>query len=325
MYKAPIPSEKLSILIAEDDPVNRRLIEKVLDREGYPLFIAKDGAAAWALYQEHRPPLVVTDWLMPEMDGLEFCRRIREFNKAEAFQPYVLLLTAKSETADLAEGFRNGASDFISKPFNEIELIARLRVGEETQQLALELQKQKQLHEQRALTDSLTGLKNRRALMDLLRSDEDRAMRGRRPMAVVITDVDKFKAVNDTYGHNTGDEILKVVSHTLEACVRSGDHVGRWGGEEFLLVLPDTDLIQAAEIAERCRAVLAAQQVDDENGQRIPVSASFGVASADGVLRPDVMELVSQADKALYWAKEAGRNRVKIYVASADPEHRRSA
>ena len=178
--------------------------------------------------------------------------------------------------------------------------------------------------EQQALTDALTGLNNRRALLELLRVDEDRALRGRQPLSVILTDVDRFKAVNDDFGHNTGDQVLKVVSDALRAGVRSGDHVGRWGGEEFLMLLPNTDLIQAAEVAERCRALLTRQQVQAEDGRMLRVSASFGVASADGVARPDVMELVSQADRALYWAKEAGRNRVKIYVASADPERRRA-
>jgi diguanylate cyclase (GGDEF)-like protein len=236
------------------------------------------------------------------------------------------MLTSRSSTEDQTAGFFEARSnEFIGKPFQEIELLARFRAGAESMALHLELEKQRKINEKLALTDSLTELVNRRALMQTLRVDEDRCRRSRTPLGIVMADVDKFKSINDEYGHNTGDKILKVVAKCMQACVRSGDHVGRWGGEEFLMVLPNTDIIQAAEIAERCRASLAAQEIVAEDGRPLRVSSSFGVSSADGLDRQDVMDLVNEADKALYWAKNAGRNRVKIYVASADPERRKSA
>lgn len=315
----------MKILVAEDDPITRKLILRTLKEQPQQLLSAGDGVEAWEIYEQERPELIVTDWLMPGLDGLELLKRIRASNQDRSIQPYILMLTAKAETSDLKAGFDEGASDFISKPFQPIELTARLGVGIQNQTLARELEQARRESEHLALTDPLTGLMNRRALLDMLRTDEDRALRGRQPLSVILTDVDRFKSVNDDYGHNTGDRALQVVSDALRAGVRTGDHVGRWGGEEFLILLPDTDLIQAAEVAERCRTLLTRQQVRCDDGSMMRISSSFGVASADGVQRPDVMELVNQADKALYWAKEAGRNRVKIYVASADPDYRQTA
>lgn len=316
----------MRILIADDDAVIRTLIQRVLQKEGYPMLIAKDGTEAWRIYQEERPELVITDWEMPGLNGIELCKKIRKANEESPLQPFILMLTSRNTKKDLAKGFFEAlANEFIAKPFNKIELLARFRAGAKSMALQIELEKQRKINETLAMTDSLTGLVNRRALMQTLRVDEDRSRRSRQPLGVVMTDVDKFKTINDEFGHNTGDQVLKVVSDCLRACIRSGDHVGRWGGEEFLLVLPNTDIIQAAEIAERCRALLAQQEIRAEDGRLLKISSSFGVASADGVDRPDVMELVNEADKALYWAKEAGRNRVKIYVASADPERKPSA
>ncbi|MCH2101295.1 MAG: diguanylate cyclase [Planctomycetes bacterium] len=314
----------MKILVAEDDPTTRRMILKTLSTLDQQVLETDNGACAWEIYQRERPEIVITDWLMPGMDGLELVRRICESNEGCTLKPYILMLTAKNEAADLKIGFDQGASEFISKPFRPIELIARLKVGISNQKLARELERARRLSEQQALTDSLTGLNNRRALLKLLRVDEDRTLRGRQPLSVILTDVDHFKSVNDDFGHNTGDCVLQVVSDALRAGVRSGDHLGRWGGEEFLILLPNTDLIQAAEVAERCRTLLARQQIQTEDSRTMRISASFGVASANGVNRPDVMELVSQADRALYWAKEAGRNRVKIYVANADSKRRRA-
>jgi len=315
----------MKILVAEDDQITRKLILRTLLDQPQQLLVAEDGSQAWEIYRRERPELIITDWLMPGLDGLELLGRIRASNQDRSIQPYILMLTAKAETGDLKAGFEEGASDFITKPFQPIELTARLKVGIQNQTLARELEQARRESEHLALTDPLTGLMNRRALLDNLRTDEDRTLRGRQPLSVILADVDRFKSVNDDFGHNTGDRALQVVSDALRAGVRTGDHVGRWGGEEFLMLLPNTDLIQAAEVAERCRTLLTRQQVRCDDGQMMRVSSSFGVASADGVQRPDVMELVNQADKALYWAKEAGRNRVKIYVASADPDYRQTA
>jgi diguanylate cyclase (GGDEF)-like protein len=317
---------QMQILIADDETVIRRLIGKYLQDEGYPMLTAKNGREAWEIYQQERPALIITDWEMPQMNGIELCNKIRKLNEGSPLQPFILMLTSRSTKEDLALAFYEAkANEFIGKPVERIELLARFRAGAENMALRMALETERHLNEQMSLTDSLTGLLNRRALMKTLLVDEDRSRRGNSPMGVVIADVDRFKNINDEFGHTTGDKVLKVVAQSMEASVRTGDHVGRWGGEEFLLVLPNTDIIQAAEIAERCRATLVQQQIEAEDGRMVRVSASFGVASAHGVQRPEVMDLVGQADTALYWAKDSGRNRVKIYVASADPKRRKTA
>ncbi len=308
----------MKILIADDESTIRKVLAKTLAKEDYEILTAADGEEAWKIYDQERPELIITDWLMPGIDGVELCKRIRGVNR-EGLQPFILMLTSRDSNKDLEVGFNEAeADDFLSKPWHRVELQARVRVGARTMEMAQKL-------ERMALTDTLTGLYNRRALGDLLRIDEDRAMRAQMPLGICLVDVDHFKLVNDDYGHHVGDQVLRMVAETLKGCVRAGDHVGRWGGEEFLMILPKADIIQAAEVAERCRATLAEQRVRTDDGHVVGVTASFGVASADGASRPEVMDLVDQSDKALYWAKDSGRNRVKIYVESADPDLQRRA
>lgn len=315
----------MNILIAEDDPVSRRLLQRTLENWGNTVIVAKDGEEAWSMYQDNRARLVITDWLMPLLDGPGLCRRITEANADHHDPAYVIMLTSRDSTDDLAAGLFAGANDFIAKPFHQEELRARLRNGERIlalqEQLVLAHEQMRQL----AMTDPLTQLFNRRAMLEFLRRDEDRMRRERRPLGVVMLDLDHFKAVNDRHGHGIGDEVLKAVAGNLTSCVRGGDYVGRWGGEEFLIALPGADPIQCAEVAERCRVLIAAQRHPLESGQVLSVSASLGAASTEGIERCDLASLIQNADKALYWAKEAGRNRVKIYVPSADPSARRRA
>jgi diguanylate cyclase (GGDEF)-like protein len=318
--------DQMQILIADDETVIRRLICKYLQDEGYPILQAKNGRVAWEIYQQERPSLIITDWEMPHMNGIELCNKIRQMNEGSPLQPFILMLTSRSTAEDLAVGFYEAkANEFIRKPVERIELLARFRAGAENMALRVALEAERSRNEQMSLTDSLTGLLNRRALMKTLLVDEDRSRRAHSPMAVILADIDRFKKINDEFGHTTGDKVLQFVAQSMQASVRTGDHVGRWGGEEFLFILPNTDIIQAAEVAERCRTSLVQQQIEAEDGRMVRVSASFGVASADGVHRPPIMDLVGNADTALYWAKDAGRNRVKIYVASADPKQRKMA
>ena len=304
----------MNILIAEDDPVNRRLLRKTLQNWGHHVVEARDGLQAWTAFQQGGFRMVITDWMMPGLSGPELCRRIRLNETRDDIQSYIILLTARGSIQDLAAGFEAGVDDFISKPFEPDELRARLNAGKRIVGLQEELVAARHKMEQLALTDGLTGLLNRRALMDALRRDEDRMRRAQEPIAVVMTDVDHFKRFNDRYGHQTGDQVLCLVADCLQASVRTGDQVGRWGGEEFLLILPGADVLQASEVAERCRELIANQVLEDPEHGEIRVSSSFGVASTEGADREDIMSLVQQADQALYWAKEAGRNCVKIYT-----------
>ena len=315
----------MNILIAEDDTISARLLEQTLQSWGHQTLVAEDGDTAWEIYQKEKPGLILSDWVMPGLDGLELCRRIRASNFPGTDPVYFILLTARNSVESLAAGFAAGADDYIAKPFAPEELRARVQAGLRILSLQHELVGARKKLEKLALTDSLTGMLNRRALLDSLRRDEDRMRRAQRPVGVVLADVDHFKEVNDRWGHETGDRILQLVAQCLQASVRTGDYVGRWGGEEFLLVLPDADIIQSAEIAERCRSMLETQRVRTADGDIVRVSASFGAAATEGVQRTDIMDLVQQADKAMYWAKEAGRNKVKIWVSGADEMRRRKA
>jgi two-component system cell cycle response regulator len=308
----------MKILIAEDDSATRLMLKKTLESLGHEVTAVADGEQALEVYARGGIHLVLTDWMMPGMDGPELVRRIRSTQLFTSIQAYIILLTSRDSMADLDAGFEGGANDFIAKPWNPVELKARVRSGVRIVELQTEL-------ERLVHTDSLTSLINRRALMESLRRDEDRMRRENRPLGLVMVDVDHFKPFNDRFGHDTGDQVLRLVGQCLAASVRGGDYVGRWGGEEFLLVLPGADILQCAEVAERCRKLLESQRLRTRDGRILHVTASFGAAATEGAGREDVMTLVQQADKAMYWAKEGGRNRVKIYVSSADPAHRRRA
>jgi len=309
----------MNILIAEDDPVSSRLLQRALENWGHTVVAAVNGAEAWNIFQQNRAQMVITDWMMPELDGPGLCRRIRAAQEGSFDPAYVIMLTSRDSSEDLETGLEAGAHDFIAKPFQQAELRARLRNGERQLTLQGQLNAAREQMRELAMTDPLTRLLNRRAAIDALRRDEDRMRRERRPLGVVMVDLDHFKAVNDRHGHAAGDALLQKVAECLRSCVRGGDYVARWGGEEFLMALPGADPIQCAEVAERCRGVIAKHRQKLEDGQIINVTASFGGASTEGLDREDLMSLIQNADKALYLAKESGRNRVKTYVSSADP------
>ncbi|MDP7063096.1 MAG: diguanylate cyclase [Planctomycetota bacterium] len=313
----------MKILIVDDEIVPRRVLEKQLSNWGHEVLMAKDGAEALQLFHDHQVKMVITDWMMPGLNGPQLCAEIRKA-EAESDNPaFVILLTSKNSSEDLAHGLDLGANDFITKPFKKLELQARLRNGVRILQLQAELLRKKEEAVHLARTDTLTQLMNRRAMLDVMRLDEDRMRRERRPLGMVMIDIDKFKNINDTYGHTIGDLVLQETAKCFAQTIRGGDYLGRWGGEEFLIALPGADIIQCAEVAERCRTRIAALRFPLEDGSVLSVTASFGTASAEGADRVGLLELVNQADKALYWAKDSGRNRVKIYVASADTENTR--
>jgi two-component system chemotaxis response regulator CheY len=308
----------MKILIADDDLIARRVLEQQLLNWGHEVIVAKDGCEALEIFQQHDYKLVITDWMMPGLDGPSLCAEIRKLEVDSDDPAFIILLTGKTSSEDLAAGMKSGANDFISKPFNPLELEARMRNGRRILTLQGELMRKMEEAVQLARTDGLTQLMNRRAMLDVMRLDEDRMRRERRPLGVVMIDIDKFKLVNDNHGHAVGDTVLQAAAECFAQTIRGGDYVGRWGGDEFLIALPGADIIQCAEVAERCRNRLAAQRFSLDDGTILSVTASFGTASAEGADRAELLDLVNHADKALYWAKDSGRNRVKIYVASAD-------
>jgi two-component system cell cycle response regulator len=295
----------MKILIAEDDPVSRRVLEANLQEWGFDVTATADGNQAWEIIQgPESPSLVISDWMMPGMDGLTLCRKIRCMD-IEGYV-YFILLTAKGEKKDIIEGLEAGADDFLTKPFNLLELKYRTRIGEriiDLEHRIIEL----------ANTDALTGLMNRRFFMERMAQEMARAERDRQSLSLIMTDIDHFKAVNDTYGHQVGDLVLQRFSATVSAAIRPYDFFGRYGGEEFVICLPGTDRLQAEKVAERIRKeVEVMETVLPDDSQVVRITASFGLASCSGESMENVTLLIKKADDALYQAKNRGRNCVLI-------------
>jgi two-component system cell cycle response regulator len=298
------------VLVVEDDPISRRILESWLEKWDYQVTALRNGADAWhALQQDDCPQLVILDWIMPGLDGIELCRRIR--TQKQGPYKYVLLLSAKDSKEDVVLGLEAGADDYLTKPFDVSELRARVRAGRRILELqdAL-LQAHTQLRFE-AAHDHLTGLWNRGAIVDLLQRETQRSARVGEPVGVIMADLDHFKRINDSYGHPTGDMVLREVARRLVESVRNYDHVGRYGGEEFLIVLGEcipSDLILTAE---RMRASVSEKPVNTDFGP-IPVTISIGlVAQRPAGSESREGELVRAADAALYFAKANGRNRVE--------------
>lgn len=307
------------VLIADDDPVSRRLLQVSLGNAGYRVDAAADGAEALrVLNQPDSPRLVILDWLMPGMDGVEVCRMVR----ASAREPYqyIILLTAKGHQTEIIEGLEAGADDYITKPFDLQELKARLRAGKRILELQEQLVSAREQLRIQATHDSLTGLFNRRAIQEALDREATRCRREKKPVGVIMADVDHFKLINDTYGHQAGDAVLQEIARRMSASLRAYDSVGRYGGEEFLVVVPGSDLAAAAELAERLRQGIAAQPVSTDSAM-ISVTVSLGVAvSAD---QPGGLDdLLRRADEALYAAKDRGRNRVETALGQEESSQR---
>jgi diguanylate cyclase (GGDEF)-like protein len=258
------------------------------------------------LAKDDPPPMAVLDWVMPELTGPEVCRRVRETLREP--YTYILLLTSKNTKGETVEGLEAGADDYIVKPFDQHELQVRLRAGQRIIDLQLNLLQAREELRERASKDLLTMLPNRSAIAHTLENEISRCHRDRRTVGIILLDLDHFKKVNDTMGHFAGDAVLRETALRLRSNMRPYDQVGRYGGEEFLVVLPNCDLEQAANQAERMRLRLHATGMLVD-GRELQVSASFGVTISDGSERsPDVF--VRVADEALYRAKANGRNRI---------------
>jgi diguanylate cyclase (GGDEF)-like protein len=304
----------MKVLIADDEMVSLRLLESSLSRWGYDVAIAKDGSeASRILLSPDSPKLAILDWMMPGMNGTQLCQEIRR-NKPEPYT-YILLLTGKRAQDDIIAGLDAGADDYVTKPFDPAELKVRLRTGKRILYLQEQLIDAREALRDQATHDRLTGLWNRAAIVDLLNNELARAHRQNAPVAVVMADLDFFKRINDTYGHPTGDEVLRNVSNAMRDSVRRYDSVGRYGGEEFLIVLPGCDQSNALGHAERIRAAIARIAVEKPTGIVRP-TMSLGVAVFENCTVPDASALMNAADIALYRAKHAGRNRVEFAVAT---------
>jgi diguanylate cyclase (GGDEF)-like protein len=298
----------MKVLVAEDNPVFQSMLRGLLTKWGFDVVSARNGLEAWRILElAGAPRLAILDWMMPGMDGVELCRRVRTAGREPYI--YILLLTARTESNDLVEGMDAGADDYVTKPFNAHELRVRLRAGRRILDLQEELMVAREALRDQATHDGLTGLLNRTTIMEALRTELIRAAREHHPVAVLMADLDHFKLVNDTHGHLAGDAVLREAAHRMKSSVRPYDSVGRYGGEEFLMVLPGCDAFAAQAQAERFREALASEPIQID-GQSIWVTCSIGVSGSTGLSASSSDSLVRDADLALYRAKDRGRNQV---------------
>lgn len=305
------------ILIAEDDPVSRRLLQAFLIKWGYQVVAAGDGAEALRILEsDDAPPLAVMDWMMPAIEGPEVCRRVREH--PDRPYVYILLLTARSQKGDLLAGLECGADDYLTKPFDAEELRARLHVGQRILDLQDSLIAVRDQLRYRASHDALTGIANRSAILDAFTREHSRQIREGGSFGIILADIDHFKLVNDTHGHLSGDAVLKEVARAMSGCVRPYDTVGRYGGEEFLIVVPASDSQGTLVLAERIRRAIESQPVTTEAGA-VKVTLSLGIAVSDPAEPAESQTLLQMADEALYRAKDQGRNRSEVATNSELP------
>jgi diguanylate cyclase (GGDEF)-like protein len=305
------------VLVADDDAVERALLRNFLKKWGYEAELVGDGLEAWiALRKDDAAKLVILDWMMPGLDGLDVVRELRAGNPTS--YTYILMLTSRGRQEDIVAAMDAGVDDYLKKPFDAQELRARLRAGDRILSLEQKLMCALETSEFRATHDFLTGLHNRGAILDLLKRELSRREREQSALGVCIVDVDHFKSINDTYGHLAGDEALKRLAVCMTTTVRPYDSVGRYGGEEFLVIAPNCNLGQAARLAERIRQVVSAAEVQID-GRSITITVSLGVSAVSrdtGMVT--VSALLQAADAALYRAKEKGRNRVEVAGAQQE-------
>ena len=304
----------MKILIADDDPVSSRLLDRLLVEWGYEVIAAHDGTEAWEVLQaEDAPRVALLDWIMPGIDGLEVCRRVR----ARSSQPYIyiMLLTVKDKVGNLVEGLESGADDYLTKPFYPQELRARLRVGLRMLDLESRLVEARESLRFKASHDSLTTIWNRGAIIEMLDRELSRARRDGSSVGILLADIDHFKRVNDTRGHLVGDEVLRAVTGRLKGEVRSYDSVGRYGGEEFLILLPGCDNPKLTTKAEQLVKVVERSSIGTSTGT-VAVTISIGGIASGDCPHADVNKLLRAADTALYRAKVSGRNRSEMALLS---------
>ena len=309
---SPILQEKPplgQILVADDSPVFRDMLKKMLQEWGYETIAVSDGRQAWDLLrQENGPRLALLDWMMPGMEGAEVCRQVRAGIRDRYV--YMILLSVRAGLDDVVTGIESGADDYIVKPFEVDELHARVRAGRRVLALQEELVEAREALRDQATRDGLTGLWNRTAIFDILQNELARSGRSGEPLIVLMADLDGFKPVNDRFGHMAGDAVLRQVAARMRAAVRRYDAVGRYGGEEFLIVLPRCERVGGLALAERIRHAIGAECFRAGDVE-IRLTCSLGAACARPPVVPLADDLVREADAALYRAKHQGRDRVE--------------
>jgi len=303
-------SHEFKILVVDDSTLYRKLLQDNLSKEGYSVVLAENGREAKNALSEHRPSLVITDWEMPDITGIDLCKAIRL--RAE-FYTYIILLTGKTEKEQIIEGLAAGADDYLTKPFHSGELLARVGVGRRVSELHRQIQAKNLLLEELSLTDPLTGLPNRRAIEAWANREISGANRHAFPFWIVMADLDHFKSVNDTHGHEAGDFVLKRFAELLKVNTRASNMCARLGGEEFVIALTHIDSTGVKTAIERIRSQLE-RETFNFGGELLRVTASFGIAGLQRDTPSNLERLLRDADAALYRAKENGRNRVECWM-----------
>jgi two-component system, cell cycle response regulator len=307
---------KWKVLLVDDEPVQRMLVGRMLTRAGFDVVTAEDGEQALNMISQGDVSLVVTDWEMPKLDGLSLCRAVRSMGLDRYV--YAIVVTSRDAVEHVVMGLQAGADDYLVKPVLEPELLARLNTGKRLLEMERSLRLANEENLRLSITDALTGAYNRRYLMDQLGRELERSKRYGHPLSLMLCDVDHFKRINDTYGHQVGDEVLISFAQSLKQSLRETDWVARYGGEEFVVVLPETSINDATMVAERCRAQLAA--IPRQAGELVvPVTASFGVSGWEPGMTADMLldKLIAAADTGVYASKSGGRNRVTVQLATA--------
>ncbi len=309
-------SRFMQALVVDDSAVYRKLIGDHLCGWGVGVTLAETGSEAWRILElPEAPKLVLLDWVLPDLDGIELCKRIRHAGLSGPYV-YVILLTSKEGRQNMLEAMQAGADDYLVKPFDEMEMKARLLVGKRILDLQEELVSARESMRQAATHDSLTGLLNRGEILCMFQRELERGRRERAPVGAILCDIDHFKNVNDTLGHLSGDEALREVGRRLQSQLRVYDGVGRYGGEEFLMILPNCDLPNTMLRANELRKIVAGTPVQCSSVERlITMSMGVAVSACDG--KNELEALLNQADAGLYAAKEKGRNRVEHFTPAA--------
>lgn len=301
----------IKILIVEDDADAREILVTFLSRWGYNVQTVANGYSAAKLLEEETFDMVLLDWELPGISGIELCEQIRKQSKQQYI--YTIMVTAKKDKMDMLTGFEKGADDYIVKPFNFQEMKARVRSGERIIKLEKRLRSAYDKLYKVATLDPLTGVLNRGAILELFEKEVKRGRRIGQPVGFIICDLDDFKKVNDTYGHLVGDDVLCEVCEIIAASLRNYDAVGRYGGEEFVMVLPGLNTAESAEVAERIRSSIASNPLHIKS-INLNVTASFGVCSTlpNEIDPPSITQIIDSADKSLYQSKSSGKNKVIV-------------
>jgi two-component system, cell cycle response regulator len=300
----PFDHKPFRVLVADDDHPSRDLLQYLLGKWGFETLLAADGLEAWAILRlEDSPAIAILDWVMPGLEGIELCRRIR--SPGRQHYTYMLMLTAKNERGNVIEGLRAGADDYLIKPFDPEELHARLLVAERTLGFQNELIAAREQSAHEARHDYLTGILNRGGIMEVVERELSRSNRTKDPFSILLVDVDHFKEINDIYGHGAGDEVLRELARRIRHGLRAHDSIGRYGGDEFLIVLTGSDHNAAFGAAEKLRKETFDTPFTIEGIER-KLTISLGLAtSVEGI---SAQALIGLADSVLYRAKNAGRN-----------------